>query len=178
MQRNAKKKSQQPIVKKTQEISGSITIGEKLKKKTPWILGNKIRKPKMYFPKFKHRKLSIPMPAKTLGIIIIFILLGILQTGIVYLLYKEPPALGAKPNGDPIFLYPSIHDQFIVEGIVASILIFCCSIGYIFLYQASKYVYNRKMALRILIIGFILIFVAFVALQYMIMCKVTPSKCK
>ena len=108
------------------------------------------------------------MPAKTLGIIGIYIILFILQTGIVYLIYKEPPAMGAKANGEAIFLYPSIHDSFIIEGIVASILIFIASIGYLLLYQASKYLYNRKMALRIMVFGIIMILATFVALQYMI----------
>ena len=94
-----------------------------------------------------------------------------LQTGIVYLIYREPPALGADAKGDPIFLYPSIHDSFIVEGIVASILIFVSSTGFIFLYQASKHSFNRQMALRILVIGLVMILVTFLALQYMIAVK-------
>jgi len=160
------------------EIIGSETVGEQFRDKVPWIFGRLIRKPKIKYPKMKYRRVSVPMPAKTLGIIGIYILLFILQTGIVYLIYKEPPALGAKPNGDAIFLYPSIHDQFIIEGIVASILIFLASMGYLLLYQASKYLYNRQMALRILVMGILMIFITFVALQYMIAVKagnINPS---
>ena len=163
-------------MKKT-EISGSETIGERLKENIPWVFGSALRKPKINFPKVERRRFSMPVPSKSVGLIVIFIALFVLQTGVVYLIVKDPPALGADGSGDAIFLYPSIHDSFIIEGIVASILIFCASMGYIFLYQASKYVYNRKMALRIIVFGVILIFIAFVALQYMILCKVTPSAC-
>jgi hypothetical protein len=153
------------------DIRGSITFGEKLREKNIWFFKDKLRKPKINFPKITRRRMSMPVPSKSVGLIIIFIVLFILQTGVVYLVYKTPPALGANSAGDAMFLYPSIHDSFIIEGIVASILIFLSSMGYIMLYQASKYVYNRKMAIRILAFGVVLIFISYVMLQYMIAVK-------
>jgi len=80
--------------------------------------------------------------------------------------------LGAySDTGKPMFLYPDINESFIIEGIVASIFIFICSAGFIMLYQASKYVYNKTIAIRILVVGIILIVVAFGALQAMITIK-------
>jgi len=156
---------------KKQEVSGSLTIGERIKGGVPWIFGSKLRIPKIDFPTLRRKRVSMPIPSKSVGLIVIFIALFVLQTGIVYLIYKTPPALGANSAGDAMFLYPSIHDSFIIEGIVASILIFISSMGYIMLYQASKYVYNRKMALRILVFGVVLIFISYVLLQYMIAVK-------
>ncbi len=167
----SKKSSVKKMIKK-EEIVGSETILEKIKSKTPWILGQKIRKPKIIFPKIKHFHVSLPIPLKTLSVLAIYAILFVLQTGVVYLFYNEPPALGADSSGEPIFLYPSIHESFIIEGIVASILIFCCSLGYVFLYHASKYIYDKNMALRIIGLGLILILTAFVALQVMIATKV------
>ncbi|TFG00086.1 MAG: hypothetical protein EU540_05715 [Promethearchaeota archaeon] len=157
--------------KEKKDISGSETIGEKIRKRTPWIFGKKLRRPKIVFPRLRRRSITVPTPSKTLGIFVIYILLFVLQTGIVYLIYREPPALGADNKGDPIFLYSSVHDSFIIEGIVASILIFLSSTGFILLYQASKHSFNRTMALRILVLGIIMIFVTFLALQYMIAVK-------
>ncbi len=160
----------QQAIKKSapkEEISGSETVGEKVRKHIPWLFGSLLRKPKVGFPRFKRRR-SLTITSKTFGLVIIYVMLFILQTGIVYLVYRKPPALGADSSGNAIFLYPSIHDSFIVEGIVASMLIFIASSGYLMLYQASKYLYNRKMALRILVIGFIMIGVTFILLQYMI----------
>ncbi len=161
-------------VKKRKEVIGSETIGEKLSEKVPWV-GFGLRKPKMTFPKVTTRKLSVPMPGKTAGIMIIYAMLFLLQTGIVYLIYKDAQgqalALGAGADGEALFLYPSIHDSFIIEGIVASILIFICSTGFLMLYQASKYLYNRTMAIRILVIGSAMILAAFFFLQFMIAVK-------
>jgi hypothetical protein len=153
------------------EISGSETIFEKFKSKTPWIFGKKIKKPKIIFPKITSTRISLPTPSKALGLAVIYAILFVLQTGVVYLMYRETPALGADSAGDPIFIYPGIHESFIVEGIVASILIFVASTGFLLLYQASKHSYNKSLAIRIMIIGTIMILVAYVSLQYMIAVK-------
>jgi len=156
---------------KKEEIIGSETILEKIKSKTPWIFGKSLRKPKINFPKMRRPRISLPMPSRSLGIVTVFIILFVLQTGIVYLLIREPPALGANAAGDPIFIYADINESFIIEGIVASVLIIFCSTGFIFLYQASKFVYNKKMAVSILTIGVIMIIITFILLQYMISVK-------
>jgi hypothetical protein len=156
---------------KKKEVIGSETVVEKLRKKTPWIFGSTFRKPKLSFPKLKLPRLSLPMPSRALGIIGIFVILFILQTGIAYLLVREPPALGATQQGDPIFILTDINEAFIIESIVASILIILCSTGFVILYQASKHVYNRKMAATYLTVGVLLIIVCFIGLQYIIAVK-------
>ena len=116
------------------------------------------------------------MPSRSLSIITIFIVLFVLQTGIAYLIVREPPALGANQQGDALFIFNDIHEAFIIESLVASILIILCSTGFILLYQASKYVYNRKMAAYILSIGVLMIIITFIALQYIIAVKTGALK--
>ena len=153
---------------KKEDISGSETIIEKISKKTPWFLGKVIRKPKVQFPGVNRRKVGMPIPGKSIAVIAVYIALFLLQTGIVYLIFREPPALGSDPNtGQPLLLYPDINESFIIEGVVASIFIFLCSAGFVLLYQASKYVYNKSIANRFLWIGIILILAAFATLQAM-----------
>ncbi|MBY9017612.1 MAG: hypothetical protein KGD66_02160 [Candidatus Lokiarchaeota archaeon] len=156
---------------KKEDVSGSETVFERVKSKTPWIFGRALRKPKIRFPDMALPKMDMPLPGKSIGVISIYIILFLLQTGIVYLIYTEPPAMGSNSAGNPVFLYESIHDAFIVESIVASVFIFLCSLGFIFLYQASKHVYNKKIAVRILSIGVILILISYTALQAMIALK-------
>ena len=163
-----------PLVKEAkrkEDVIGSETVIEKIKSKTPWIFGKSLRKPKIRFPRLKIPRISLPMPARSLSIIAVLIALFVLQTGVVYLLVREPPALGTNQNNQPIFIFVDIHESFILEGIVASILIIFCSMGFVFLYQASKYVYNKKMAVWILTIGFLMIIVTFILLQYMLSVK-------
>jgi hypothetical protein len=159
----------QSFSKKKEDVIGSETILERIKRKTPWIPGKLLRKPKINFPKFRVPRVSLPMPSRYLSIVLVYILLFILQTGVIYLMIREPPALGSDPNsGNPIFLYPDLYESFIIEGIVASMLMFFCSIGFVFLYQASKHVYNKSLALRILAIGILMVIITFIILQYMI----------
>ena len=165
-------KSQRYPTKRNLNINGSLTTVEKIKKRIPWIFGNILRKPKINFPKVQSKRISMPLPPKAIGLIFIWTILFVLQTGVVYLVYMDYssnlPAVGADLQGDPTFIYPGIYDAFIIESIVASILIFICSMGFLFLYQASKFINNRKIALRLLVMGLVLIMVSFVALQYMI----------
>lgn len=151
-----------------EEISGSETFFEKFRTRTPWIFGNSLRKPKIISPQLKIPKVSAPLPGRSLVVIGIYIVLFLLQMGIVYIIYREPIAIGANQEGEAMLLYPDLNEAFIIESIVASIFLFLCSIGFVLLYQASKYVYNKKTAIKILIIGFILIISAFVALQAII----------
>ena len=155
-----------------EEVIGSETIFEKIKDKTPWVFGKTLKKPKLLFPDIKRPRMDMPLPGKSIAAIVVYIVLFLLQTGIVYLIIREPPALGSNPQtGDPMFLYPDINESFIIEGIVASIFIFLCSLGFIFLYLASQYVYNKNIALRYLVVGILLILIAFITLQAMITIK-------
>ncbi|MBD3197092.1 MAG: hypothetical protein GF317_18705 [Candidatus Lokiarchaeota archaeon] len=157
---------------KKEDVSGSETVVEMLKGKTKWIFGNKLRKPKINYPDFaSRRRIDLPTPSKSVGLLVIFIILFVLQTGVIYIVYRNPPALGANNQGDPIFLYPRIHDQFIIEGIIASIIIFISSVGYLFLYQASKYIYDRSTALKYLAVGILFIIGSFAVLQFMLAVK-------
>jgi len=154
-----------------EEVIGSETVFEKIRGKTPWVFGKTLRKPKILFPELKTSKMDIPLPGKSIAVIGVYIILFLLQTGIVYLVFRETPALGTNQDGSPMFLYPDINESFIIEGMVASIFIFLCSSGFILLYQASKYVYNKSIAIRYLVVGIILILTAFGTLQAMITIK-------
>jgi hypothetical protein len=91
--------------------------------------------------------------------------------GVIYILYRDAIAVGANNEGEPIFVYPRLQYQFIVEGIIASIVIFIGSFGFIIIYQSSKYVYDRSTVLKVLAIGIILTLIGFVVLQIMLAIK-------
>ena len=153
------------------EVLGSETVFEKIRGRTPWVFGKTFRKPKILFPKLKITRMGIPLPGKSLAVIGVYIILFLLQTGIVYLIFREVPALGSNSDGSPRLIYPDINESFIIEGVVASIFIFMCSIGFILLYQASKFVYNKSVAVRYLAVGILLILASFITLQAMITIK-------
>lgn len=157
-----------------EEVIGSETIMETIKRKTPWILGSAIRKPKIMFPKVAPRRLAgriTGMQTKTLVVFAIYSILFILQTGVVYLVYRGTPALGQTGDETAMFLYPSTQEAFIIESIVASIMMIISSAGYLLLYRASQHLYDRKTARGILAMGILLVFVSYVVLQWMIATK-------
>ncbi len=158
---------------KKNEIVGSETIFEKIKKRTPWIFGKKIRKPKIIFPKIKRPRLTLPLPPKSFIVIAIFTILFILQTGIIYLIVRKPPSILSDANNKPILIWPDdVHEALIIESIVASILMLLFSTGFVLLYHASKYVYNKKFADWILVFAILLIIIAFGVLQFMLEIKI------
>ena len=111
------------------EVPGSETIIEKVRRRTPWIFGTKLRKPKIIFPKLRFKRVHLPFPPRSLNILIIFLTLFILQTGIIYLVLRDPPALGVDSEGNPAFIWLwTIYEAYIIESIVASILMFIASI--------------------------------------------------
>lgn len=147
--------------------SGSETIKEKIAEKIPWFFGNSLRKPKIRLPTVSMRRAKLPTPSKNLALIGIYVFLFVLQLGIIYIIYREPIALGADQSGNPMWIYPSLHDSFIIEAIVASILIFLSSFGFLVLNQSLKYSYDKTFAWRLLLLGVVLILIGFVSLQYM-----------
>ena len=157
------------------EVLGSETVFEKIRDRTPWVFGKTFRKPKILFPDLKKPRMGIPLPGKSIAVIGVYIILFLLQTGIVYLIFREVPALGTNQDGSLMFLYPDLNESFIIEGIVASIFIFLCSIGFVLLYQASKFVYNKSVAVKYLVVGILLILASFITLQAMITIKLNQT---
>ena len=171
MQKRAKTKSSDTL----EGVSGSETISEKIKSRVPWIFGNVLRKPKLVYPRLKLPRMDVPIPGKSIAFIIVYIALFLLQMGIIYIIYREPPPIGADSSGNPVFLAPEIHEAYIIESIVASIIILLNSAGFIMLYQASKYVYNKRIAIYILVTGIIMVVITFVILQAFITIKLGQS---
>lgn len=158
--------------KEKKEINGSETTLEKIKRKTPWIFGKQLRKPKIVFPKFKRWRFSLPTPSRSLIFIIMIVILFVLQTGIVYLIVRDPPSVGADEYGNPVFVWEeNIHEAYVIESIVASILIILFSSGFIIVYHASRYVYNKKIADYYLVLGILMIIITFALLQFMLYVK-------
>ena len=66
-----------------------------------------------------------------------------------------------------------MSDSFIIEGILASILLFMSGLGMIFLYQASLQKMNRNYAIKLLVTGLLLGIISFMALQWIVNIKIS-----
>jgi len=145
----------------------------------PWVFKN-IRIPYIIFPDFKGYKFDIPTPSRNILLGLIYIFLFWLMMGGVYLMIPDssgrlPIALGADKDGNPVWVFPSITDAFLIESIVAGVVIFIGAIGFIILYQSTKHIYNIRYARILITIGFILATFTFVILQFVIIKRKTEG---
>jgi len=89
--------------------------------------------------------------------------------GLYDLIMKPLPAV--YYGGRFLFLYPQLTEQFISDSIVAMTVYALGIIGMIAVYQSTKYVYKPRQAYMMLIIGFALIFMAYIFLEETIRIK-------
>jgi len=76
-------------------------------------------------------------------------------------------------NGQFLFLYPSLSDQFIGDTVVAIACYALGIIGLLAVYQSTKYVYKPRQAYMMLIIGIVLVLLAYILLQASLQFKVS-----
>jgi hypothetical protein len=150
----------------------SQEIVEKIRKKLPWLMRS-IRLPHIKFPDFRGRNFDIPTPSRNILLGVIYIFLFWLMMGGVYLMIPNstgqlPIAVGANEQGEPMWIYPSITEAFVIESIVAGAIIFIGAIGFIILYQSTKHIYNTRYARILIAVGFILAAFTFSVLQYIV----------
>ena len=146
----------------------SEPIQMKVGRKLPWVLGNKIRIPRVKFPDVNETTMGLPSPGKSLVLMAIYVFLFWLVMGGIYISIRDPIALGADQSGQPLWLYPSTHDAFIIESIAAAAIIFMGGAGFVLMYNTTKNAFNYGYAIKLLILGLIMSSVSFGLLQYMI----------
>jgi len=155
---------------------GTETTKDLLGRKLPWVFGKRIRIPRLRLPDLAGKSFALPTPPRTLAMIGIYILLFFVMMGGVYLITPRMgqgtmPALGADSSGNPVWLYPSVQDAFIIESFVGGAIFFMGAIGFMFLFESTKYSLNPSYGRKILALGLVLAVVAFAAMQYVMAIK-------
>lgn len=163
-------------------MSSELNIQKKIQEKLPWIFKPlNIRIPKVKYPSLEDKNLDIPTPSKNILLGAIFVFLFWLLMGGVYLAIPDssgnlPIALGANRQGDPVWVYPSINDAFVIESIVAAAIIFIGAVGFLILYQSTKYLYNPSYAQKLIAVGLVMAVISFTLLQYIVMERKSTSQ--
>ena len=129
-----------------------------------------IRIPRIRLTSLGSSAISLPSPPRMLLLMATYVLLFWLMAGGIYILIRDPIALGAQGN-QPLYFYPSLNDSFIIEGFIASIMLFVGGIGAILTYQASLQTMNRSYAIKLLVVGLVLTVISFLVLQWVINIK-------
>jgi hypothetical protein len=149
------------------------TLQKKYGKKIPWVMGKNVRIPRVKYPEYREGQMALPSPGRSLILIGVFIFLFYLVVGGIYISIRDPSAMGSDAQGSVLWLYPSTHDAFIIESIVAGIIIYLTGAGFFLIYNSTRHAFNYTYAVKVLVIGLFLAAFGFVLLQYMMDVK-TP----
>jgi NADH:ubiquinone oxidoreductase subunit 5 (subunit L)/multisubunit Na+/H+ antiporter MnhA subunit len=131
-----------------------------------WIPGT--RKPKIIL---RRPKLQLPTEIPTallLQIAVIFIFA--VYMGLIFDIVKEPLPLGSR-FGVPVLIDERLDSQFIIEGIVAGMLMFVGFIGFVIIFYSTRYFYEPSYARTLLLMGVIAVIAAYFVLLYMMIPK-------
>lgn len=131
--------------------------------KLPWIPG--LQRPNFIFYRIRFSLPTKIPPALIYGLIYLSILY--IYAGGVYDLVEKPFARGADAQGNPVLIWPDQDRQFLIEGIVAGIIMFLGAAGLYMLNQATADPHNPNRATTYQTIGAVLIVIAFIILQSM-----------
>jgi hypothetical protein len=159
-----------------QEKKGFTEALKKLTKKSwyeqhlPWP-EKIIRKPtiKLALPKMP----KVPVPSRMVLYGAFLIAFAVLIAGFLYDITRNTIPLNYKQEDQtkmviPQFFWQDMNEQFLIEGIVASIVIMIGAFGVIFLYQATKNFYRPKNAYSYMALGMALMILSFVIISYFI----------
>jgi len=144
------------------------------KKRLKWAPG--LKKPKFAFSTpYMGRKL--PVPGNMMLFVLTMILVVFVLSGGLYDLVKDASPLG-EYNGQPQLIYgpplvsgASLHDQFVIEGVVGAMFIVMGGAGFILIHYATRQIYKPDTAKIYIAIGFLMIMVATVTMSVFINVK-------
>jgi len=117
-----------------------------------------------------YQTISTSRPSNLIfPIIAIAIAVFLFGGGLYDLIMKPLPAVYYE--GRFLFLYPQLSEQFISDSIVAMSVYSLGIVGLIAVYQSTKYVYKPRQAYMMLMVGVILLLIAYIFLEEAIWIK-------
>ena len=111
--------------------------------------------------------LRISRPSPALLVLIMGIVSIFLLGGGVYNIMIQPPVLLPSPSF-PIFYYYGLQEQSWSESFIAIILFAIGSTGGFLSYRSTRYAYKPREAAMLLVIGVLMLFLAFIGCEYVI----------
>ncbi len=134
--------------------------------KLPWVF------PGLRRPNFRFYKLTFSMrrevPGKILYVLI-FLAIFYIYIGGMYDLVEKPLTIGSDQNNNPLLIFPGGTDrQFLLEGIVAGLLMFVGFGGLFLLDNAAKDPHDTQRAWKLMTVATVIVILAFLTLQRML----------
>lgn len=146
-------------------INYQIRMSSSDKINLPWVVVPGVKRPKFEFVKIKFA-LPTRIPSSLVFVLIYFSIFYIYAGG-VYDLVEDPLAFGQDANRDPLLIYPSQDRQFLLEGIVAGLVMMMGAAGLYMISAATSDPHDTSRASTYQTIGVLVILIAFFILQNM-----------
>ncbi len=130
-----------------------------------------IRKPRLRLRKPQFREIRMPSKwiffAITLGVYY-FVVSG----GMFTLSYPDFAKAIIQTSSGPLSIYPGLHRQLLVEGIVGGVLYFLGFLGFYIMYQSTRNIYRPRYSQMLLASGLMLILLSFFGCQWLVNYKI------
>jgi hypothetical protein len=141
-------------------------------RKLPWIL------PGIRRPNFSLQQISIRMPTRIprgfLYVLIYGVIFYTFMGGAYDIVNQENiVSIGSRGNA-PLFLAPSLHAQYLIEGIVAGFVFAFAAVSLYLFDHATKYAFDVSTAQKVELIAAVLVIVWYVAILFLFNAKL-PS---
>lgn len=122
-----------------------------------------------FFMRKAYRKILITKPSPLFIASIAIALAIFLLGGGVYDILEKPLALLPGLRGRYIFYIPyRLHEQTLNQSLIAMLLYTLGVMGFLLMYQSTKYAYKPRQASTFLLMGAVLVVLAFFCCEYII----------
>jgi lysylphosphatidylglycerol synthetase-like protein (DUF2156 family) len=123
----------------------------------------------VYFMQKGYWKIVTARPSVTVVTAIVIAASIFLLAGGVYNLLEKPLTLWWTGERF-VFYYPySLNEQFVLESVFIMIFYALGALGFLLTYQSTKYAYRPRQAFILLLTGSLLIFAAYICVEYVFM---------
>jgi hypothetical protein len=111
-----------------------------------------------------YTRISSAKPSPfALGVIAMAVAVFLYGGGLHLIIVK--PLSAVYYGGRFLFVYPQLSEQWVSDSLVSMILFSMGTAGTMLIYQSTKYAYKPRQAYLVFIIGVVLLFVAYIALE-------------
>lgn len=121
-----------------------------------------------------YRRISTAKPSTLiLSIVAIAFAVFLFGGGLYDIIMK--PLLSVYYQGRFLFLYPQLSEQFVSDSVISMILYSLGIVGLLTMYQSTRYAYKPRQATMMLIMGLILLWLAYIMLEATIQIKLNQG---
>jgi len=127
-----------------------------------------------FYMRKAYQKMMTVKPSLLLIAVMTIALSIFLLGGGVYDILEKPYALLPQTSGFLVFYPYTLNEQWLNESVAVMVFYFIGVMGFLLMYQSTQYAYRPRQAFILLLIGGILVVLAYLGCEYGIWSKLNP----